>query len=121
MNCCSPSPNSNSPSNQSGRPPWQSRLMGRTGIIFGLSAVALGAAAYGGGWRWLVAIGIAPIILSFLPCAVMCGLGFCMMGMGKNKPQPPIQMFGQNNAGEGNSFDPAPQTISLTQKPFHRS
>jgi hypothetical protein len=29
-------------------------------------------------WNWLVATGIAPILLTALPCAVMCGLGLCM-------------------------------------------
>ncbi len=32
-----------------------------------------------GGWGWLVAAGLAPIILSTLPCLVMCGFGVCMM------------------------------------------
>src|SRR6516164_6248924 len=30
-------------------------------------------------WSWLVAAGIAPILLSTLPCLVMCGLGVCML------------------------------------------
>jgi hypothetical protein len=30
-------------------------------------------------WSWLVAAGIAPILISVLPCLVMCGLGFCML------------------------------------------
>lgn len=29
-------------------------------------------------WSWLVAAGIASILLSALPCLVMCGLGLCM-------------------------------------------
>ena len=33
-------------------------------------------------WNWLVAVGIAPVILSVLPCVVMCALGLCMMRMG---------------------------------------
>ena len=33
-------------------------------------------------WSWLVAIGVAPVILSLLPCTVMCALGLCMMRMG---------------------------------------
>lgn len=40
-------------------------------------AIALGLSF--GGWGWLVAAGLAPIILSTLPCLVMCGLGVCMM------------------------------------------
>ena len=33
-------------------------------------------------WTWLVAAGIAPVLLSFLPCATMCALGLCMNRMG---------------------------------------
>ena len=28
-------------------------------------------------WNWLVAAGVAPIIVSLLPCAAMCAFGFC--------------------------------------------
>jgi hypothetical protein len=31
-------------------------------------------------WSWLVAIGLAPIILGVLPCVAMCALGMCVMG-----------------------------------------
>jgi len=30
-------------------------------------------------WNWLVAAGLAPILLSILPCVIMCGFGVCMM------------------------------------------
>ena len=30
-------------------------------------------------WNWLVAAGIAPILLSTLPCLLMCAFGVCMM------------------------------------------
>jgi YHS domain-containing protein len=29
-------------------------------------------------WGWLVAAGVAPFLIAFLPCAVMCALGMCM-------------------------------------------
>jgi hypothetical protein len=29
-------------------------------------------------WSWLVAGGVASVVLSVLPCLVMCGLGLCM-------------------------------------------
>jgi len=32
-------------------------------------------------WGWLVAAGIAPILLALAPCAIMCGLGLCSMKM----------------------------------------
>ena len=33
-------------------------------------------------WGWLVAAGLAPILITLLPCAVMCALGLCMHKMG---------------------------------------
>jgi len=51
--------------------PWALLALGSLAvIIIGLSF---------GGWGWLVAIGAAPIVLSLLPCVVMCGLGVCTM------------------------------------------
>ena len=32
-------------------------------------------------WNWLVAAGLAPILIVILPCAVMCGLSLCMHKM----------------------------------------
>jgi hypothetical protein len=53
-------------------------LTGRRGLI--VAAVAAGAVGLTLGWPWLVAAGVAPILLSTLPCAAMCALGLCMMG-----------------------------------------
>src|SRR2546427_11491026 len=48
----------------------------------GQALVILATAALIGGvalnWNWLVAAGIAPLLLTALPCLVMCGLGLCM-------------------------------------------
>ncbi len=44
-------------------------------------AVVVGGAALN--WGWLVAIGLAPILLAALPCAAMCAIGLCSMGKGK--------------------------------------
>jgi hypothetical protein len=46
----------------------------------GVAVLAIVAAvvAIGLSWSWLVAAGIAPILLATLPCLVMCGLGLCM-------------------------------------------
>ena len=41
---------------------------------------------YLGGWGRLVAAGLAPILLSTLPCLIMCGLGVCMMCRGVKQP-----------------------------------
>lgn len=56
------------------------------GNRFGLLAIVilvLGLAAYSS-WGWLVAAGIAPLLLTIAPCAAMCALGLCTMG-GKSK------------------------------------
>lgn len=49
-------------------------LFGAIGVIAGLIF----------GWEQLVLFGLAPILISLLPCLVMCGLGLCMMKC-KNK------------------------------------
>ena len=47
---------------------------------WGLIALATGIVVAGLAlnWSWLVAVGIAPILLAVLPCAAMCALGLCM-------------------------------------------
>ncbi len=32
-------------------------------------------------WSWLVAVGIAPILIAVAPCAIMCAVGLCSMKM----------------------------------------
>lgn len=49
--------------------------------LFG--AVGVGAGLLFG-WEQLILFGIAPILISLLPCLVMCGLGLCLM-KGKDK------------------------------------
>ena len=51
-------------------------LRGRRGLIV-LAVVVLGAGAYFN-WSWLMAAGIAPILLALAPCAAMCAMGHCM-------------------------------------------
>lgn len=65
-------------------PAW---LGGSRGMI--VAAVAIVGAGLALGWPTVVALGVAPILLSVLPCAVMCALGLCMMGKGRqaNPPQ----------------------------------
>jgi hypothetical protein len=51
-------------------------LGGRRGpLILAAVAVIAGLAL---NWSWLVAAGIAPILLGVLPCLAMCALGLCM-------------------------------------------
>lgn len=41
-------------------------------------------------WNWLVAVGLAPILLSTLPCLVMCAFGVCMMCRSAEKQSTPV-------------------------------
>jgi YHS domain-containing protein len=48
-------------------------------------------------WGWLAAAGIAPILITLLPCAVMCALGLCMA----HKATGGKQASARNGASEG--------------------
>lgn len=67
-------------------------------IVLGLAAL-VGAAALN--WGWLVAIGVAPVLLAMAPCGVMCAIGLCKMGKGSSA--------GGANAGNDASPTPADQ------------
>ena len=64
------------------RPEGFSTQFGRHGLILG--AMALIGAGLWLNWGWVAAIGAAPLILAVAPCAVMCGLGLCMMSGSKS-------------------------------------
>jgi hypothetical protein len=50
-------------------------LNGRTGLlVLGAGVAALGLTF---SWSWLVAVGLAPLLLAVLPCAAMCALALC--------------------------------------------
>jgi len=53
---------------------------GRRGILLGLAAIAV-VVGLALNWSWLVAAGIAPLLLGVLPCVAMCALGLCMNKM----------------------------------------
>lgn len=56
-------------------------------MLLGLgSAVLIGGTALN--WGWLVAIGLAPILIALAPCAIMCAVGLCAMGGKKRSDQP---------------------------------
>jgi hypothetical protein len=57
---------------------WSSRPMlgnWKFWLVIAATALIAGAAV---NWSWLVAVGLAPLLLTLLPCAVMCALGLCM-------------------------------------------
>ena len=54
----------------------------RWALVTGGTAVVVAGLALG--WDWLTAVGLAPLILSIAPCAIMCALGLCMMSRGNS-------------------------------------
>lgn len=44
-------------------------------------------------WPAVVTLGLAPLVLTFAPCALMCALGLCAMSSSKDKTdgKPPSQ------------------------------
>lgn len=72
MNCCDDKPKQGQE-----KAGLQGFLTGPRRIwLLGAVVIAAGLAL---GWDKLVLFGIAPILVSLLPCLVMCGLGLCMM------------------------------------------
>lgn len=51
--------------------------IGRRTTLLTLASAGVVSGVYFG-WSWLVAAGLAPIILALAPCAAMCALGLCM-------------------------------------------
>ena len=76
--------------------------------------LALGAGVLFAGialnWSWLVAAGIAPILLSTLPCLVMCGLGVCMLCRSGEK-----QSMASRDAADDPISPPAPGIAKIDE------
>jgi YHS domain-containing protein len=67
-------------------------------------------------WGWLVAVGLAPFLIAFLPCAVMCALGMCMHKTAGGNNSGSQRVTGSTHAqaiGTVNSHDPAADTAEL--------
>jgi hypothetical protein len=63
--------------------------------LIALGFVAIGAGVYFG-WGWLVAVGLAPILVSLAPCLLMCALGICVaqrrsVGNAKDPTTPEVE------------------------------
>ena len=81
MSCCGSTPSTGSEGSSSPVVSGVRRFLGgRRGLIL-LAIAVLGVGAFLN-WGWLVAAGIAPLLLAFAPCAAMCALGLCMNKMG---------------------------------------
>jgi len=56
---------------------WLTRPRGL--IVVAIAIIGAGLAL---GWDWVVAAGLAPLLLAVAPCAAMCALGLCVMAKG---------------------------------------
>lgn len=68
--------------------PW----LPNNGVLL-IAAVAAISGGFALNWSWLVAVGLAPVIVSLLPCMAICalGLGICKMaGIRATNPKPQI-------------------------------
>jgi hypothetical protein len=77
--------------------------------VAGIGVVAIGLAL---NWSWLVAVGAAPLVLSFAPCAAMCALGLCMNMRGHPKTPADTRRDGAPPGQSATLVDPetAPKT-----------
>jgi hypothetical protein len=73
-------------------------LGGRRGLLITAALVIAGKLALN--WSWLVAAGIAPLLIGVLPCVAMCALGLCMRNMGGQSCSTANEL--------GKAADPAP-------------
>ena len=73
-------------------------LGGRRSLIL-LTAAVLGAGLFLN-WRWLVAVGVAPLLLALAPCAAICALGLCMNKMGNQSGPTQSKSGAQSGAGK---------------------
>lgn len=58
---------------------WVVRLS-RSGFVVSATGLALLVAGLASQWNWLIAAGVAPLLLSAVPCVAMCALGVCASG-----------------------------------------
>ena len=91
-------------------------LGGRRGLI--LLTIAILGAGLVLNWSWLVAVGIAPLLLAFAPCAAMCALGLCMnkmMGAKSCSTQsdPADQRTGTNASSTATAVRNEPLTVAV--------
>ena len=96
-------------------------LGGRRGLI-ALAAIAL-VAGLALNWSWLVAAGIAPLLLGVLPCVAMCALGLCMNRMAgklcstRSNAQEPAEAATGDAAPTVQSATPVSSGPSFSQLP----
>ena len=95
MNCCTGEPEAvqgdGVPTTPQRLRSWVLSPQGLT--VTGMAAVVVGLTL---SWSWVVALGVAPLILAVGPCLIMCALGLCM-NMRNHAEKPSVK---QSSAAE---------------------
>jgi hypothetical protein len=81
--------------------------LGNRWVLLALGAAVL-VAGIGLNWSWLVTAGIAPILISVLPCLVMCALGVCMLCRSNEQ-----QSTAARDAADAATSPPAPAVAKI--------
>ena len=98
-------------------------LGGRTGLLVLIGAVL--AAGLALNWSWLLAIGVAPLLLALAPCAIMGALGLCgarttgqSCGSQTNAEQidPPVRTMAKTPSGALPSADSGQKPKQMRRK-----
>jgi hypothetical protein len=75
---------------------WVARLS-RSRFVVSATGLALLVAGLASQWNWLIAVGVAPLLLSAAPCVAMCALGVCAHRMGRcSKTEATVQANSQH-------------------------
>lgn len=91
-------------------------LGGRRGLwILAAGALVAGLAF---NWSWLVAAGIAPVLIAVLPCVAMCALGLCANKMAGRTDAPRSSAARVTAEPESDSQAPAPRVGSAVGVPM---
>ena len=83
---------------------WALVGLGTGGVIAGLAL----------GWDWVVAAGLAPLVVSVLPCVAMCALGMCAMRGGQKSGHGESESARNGNAGQSAQ---GPSQAQATRRP----
>lgn len=85
-------------------------LGSRRGLIIVAFAALVGGLALN--WSWLVAAGIAPLLLTALPCVAMCALGLCMNKMGEKSCSTSTKALPDTSLPESDGSKPLQRTAA---------
>jgi hypothetical protein len=85
-------------------------LGGRRSLLILAGVALVGGLALN--WSWLVAAGIAPLLIAALPCVAMCALGLCMSRMSGQSCSTETVSEKRDEPAADSVVPPAPATVA---------